>query len=115
MGYFYKYVPCNEGMDPGSSMKFIGLFSLIPIVISCLLICSFPLQSAITATEHDSVKSKTFAARSDTRENRMPHQPLESISIKEKFVLLYYVALGKSLRELKAEGKKGKTQSHRHD
>jgi hypothetical protein len=112
MEYFYKHVPSNEGMDPGSSMKFIGLFSLVPIVISCLLICSFPL---ITPTEHDSVKAKTLAARSDTRENRMPHQPLEDISIKDKYVFLYYVALGKSLRQLKAEGKKGKTQSHRHN
>jgi hypothetical protein len=113
MGHIQQYTLVDKEKDHKSSVKFVGLISLMPVLIFLLLIWVFPLND-VTIMEQESLKAKPISIHSDSQKNRkrMPLQPLEGLSAREKYLFLNYVVFGKSLRELRNVGKKGET-NHR--
>jgi hypothetical protein len=92
-----------------SSLKYMGLIPLMPVVIALLLICVFPFDD-LTIAEQYSIKAKQLSVQSDARRDRkrVLLQLLEGLSAKEKYLLLHYVVFGKSVRESGKDGKRAK-------
>jgi hypothetical protein len=109
MEHIQLFVIVHKEKDHRSSLKFIGLISLIPVLIIFSLICVFPFDD-FTITEQNSLKARHLLVHSDAQMNkkRVPLQPLESLSAEEKYLLLHYVAFGKSVRESGNDGKRVK-------
>jgi hypothetical protein len=109
MEHIQQFVIVHKEKDHKSSLKFIGLISLIPVLIFFSLICVFPFHD-VTITEQYSLKAKHLSVHSGAQRNkkRVPLQPLESLSAEEKYLLLHYVVFGKSLRESGNDGKRVK-------
>jgi len=109
MEHIQQFVIVNKEKDHKSSLKFIGLISLIPILIFFSLICVFPFDN-VTIAEQNSLTAKHFSVHSDAQKNtkRVPLQPLEGLSAQEKNLLLYYAVFGKSVRESGNDGKRVK-------
>ena len=58
MEHIQQYMTAYKEQDRKSSLKYIGLISLMPVVIALLLICAFPFDD-LTIAEQYSVKAKT--------------------------------------------------------
>jgi hypothetical protein len=109
MEHIQQFVIVHKEKDHKSSQKFIGLISLIPVLIFFSLICVFPFDD-VTITEQNSLKAKHLSVHSDVQMNKkkVPLQALESLSAEEKYLLLHYVVFGKSVRESGNDGKRAK-------
>ncbi len=98
MEHIQQYMAFYKEQETRSSLKFIGLISLMPLVIVLLLICAFPIDD-VSITEQNSVKSQPLSVQSDSQRDRkkVPFQPLQGLSVQEKNLLFCYAAFGKSL------------------
>jgi hypothetical protein len=109
MEHIQQFVIVKKDKDHKSSLKFIGLISLIPILIFFSLIRVFPFDN-VTIEEQNSLTAKHLSVHSNAQKNRkrVPLQPLEGLSAQEKYLLLYYAVFGKSVRESGNDGKRVK-------
>jgi hypothetical protein len=99
MEHVQEYVAFYKEQDRKSSLKYIGLISLMPVVIASVLICAFSFDD-VTIAEQNSIEAKQLSVRPDAQRNRKkaPIQSLEGLSAQDKKVLFFYAAFGKSLR-----------------
>jgi hypothetical protein len=99
MEHIQQYMAFYKEQETESSMKFIRLISLMPVVIVLLLICAFPLDD-VSIGEQNCIKAMQLSVRSDAQRDRqrVPFQPLQGLSAQEKNLLFCYAAFGKSLR-----------------
>ena len=104
MEHIQQYMTAYKEQGRKSSLKYIGLISLMPVVIALLLICTFPFDDP-TIAEQYSIKAKQLSVQPDARRDRkrVLLQPLQGLSAQEK-----YVVFGKSVRDPGNDGKKVK-------
>ena len=109
MEHIQQYMTAYKEQDRKSSLKYIGLISLMPVVIALLLICAFPFDD-LTIAEQYSIKAKQLSVQPDAQRDRkrVLLQPLEGLSAQEKYLLLHYVVSGKSVRDSGNDGKRVK-------
>jgi hypothetical protein len=109
MQHIQQYMTAYKEQDCKSSLKYIGLISLLPVVIALLLICAFPFDD-LTIAEQYSIKAKQLSVQPDAQRDRKRGllQPLEGLSAQEKYLLLHYVVFGKSVRDSGNDGKRVK-------
>ena len=107
MEHIQEYVAFYNEQDRKSSLKLIGLISLMPVVIASLLICAFPSDD-VTVAEQNSLETKQLSVLPDAQRNKkkVPLQSLEGLSAQDKKVLFFYAAFGKSLRAFGNDGQK---------
>jgi hypothetical protein len=107
MAHIQQSMPANNEQDRKSSLKYIGLISLVPVVIALLLISAFPFYY-LTIAEQYSIKAKQLSVQPDVQKDRKKVllQQLEGLSAQEKYLLLHYVVFGKSVRDSGNDGKK---------
>ena len=104
MEHIQQSMPAYNEQDRKSSLQYIGLISLMPVVIALLLICAFPSDD-LTIAEQYSMKAKQLSVQPDAQRDkkRVLLQPLQGLSAQEK-----YVVFGKSVRDPGNDGKKVK-------
>jgi hypothetical protein len=109
MEHIQQYMTAHKEQDRKSSLKYIGLISLMPVVVVLLLICAFPFDD-LTIAEQYSIKAKQLSVQPDARRDRKRGllQPLEGLSAQEKYLLLHYMVFGKSVRDSGNDGKRVK-------
>lgn len=109
MEHIQQYMTAHKEQDRKSSLKYIGLISLMPVVIALLLICAFPFDD-LTIAEQYSIKAKQLSVQPDARRDRKRGllQPLQGLSAQEKYLLLHYVVFGKSVKDSGNDGKRVK-------
>jgi hypothetical protein len=106
MEYIQQYMTTCKEQDRKSSLKYIGLISLVPVVIALLLISAFPFYY-LTIAEQYSIKARQLSVQPDAQSDRkrVLLQPLEGLSAQEKYLLLHYVVFRKSVRDSGNDGK----------
>ena len=105
MEHIQQYMTAHKKQDRNSLLKYIGLISLMPVVIALLLICAFPFDD-FTIAEQYSIKARQLSVQPDVQRDRkrVLLQPLEGLSAKEKYFLLHYVVLGKPVKDSGNDG-----------
>ena len=109
MEHIQQYMTAYKEQDRKSSLKYIGLISLMPVVIALLLICAFPFDD-LTIAEQYSIKARQLSVQPDVQRDRKKVllQQLEGLSAQEKYLLLHYVVFGKSVKDSGNDGKRVK-------
>jgi hypothetical protein len=107
MEYIHQYMAFDKEKDSKSSLKLVGLISLMPVVIALLLICAFPFDD-VSITEQNSIKAKQLSFQSDAQRDRkrVAHQSLQGLSAQDKNLLFWCAAFVKSVRAIRNDGKK---------
>ena len=69
MEHIQQYMSACKEQDRKSSLKYIGLISLVPVVIALLLISAFPFYY-FTIAEQDSIKARQLSVQPDVQRDR---------------------------------------------
>ena len=108
MEHIQQYMTACKEQDRKSSLKYIGLISLVPVVIALLLISAFPFYCLTIAEQYSKAKQLSVQPDAQRDRKRALLQPLEGLSAQEKYLLLHYVVFGRSVRESGKDGKRVK-------
>jgi uncharacterized BrkB/YihY/UPF0761 family membrane protein len=75
MEHIQQYMSAYKEQDRNSSLKFVGLISLMPVVIVLLLICAFPFDDVTIAEQYSKAKQLSVVPDAQRDRKRMLLQP----------------------------------------